>query len=178
MKLAWTLALRELRGGLSGLRLLFICLLLGVSALAGVGSLASSIGAALSSQGQAILGGDLAFTAAQREADGAERAAMDRLGTVSGIVTMRAMATRPDGADSLLVELKGVDDAYPLYGKLTFASGVVVAVRVSETRPLLNRGAGLTAPSITPPSVYAGGTTVRECSASGPRSTVRWPMRR
>ena len=67
--LALTLARRELRCGLSGLRLLFICLLLGVSALAGVGSLASSIGAALSSQGQAILGGDVAFTVAQREAD-------------------------------------------------------------------------------------------------------------
>ena len=123
MLLAWTLALRELRGGLSGLRLLFICLLLGVTALAGVGSLASSLGAALSSQGQAILGGDLAFTVAQRQAEPAERAAMDRLGRTSAIVTMRAMATRADGADSLLVELKGVDDAYPLYGELTFSSG-------------------------------------------------------
>ena len=121
--LAWTLARRELRGGLSGLRLLAICLFLGVAALAGVGSLASSIGAALSSQGQAILGGDLAFTVAQREALPEERAAMERLGPVSEIVTMRAMATRADGADSLLVELKGVEGNYPLYGALTFSSG-------------------------------------------------------
>ncbi|CAA9501060.1 MAG: ABC transporter, fused permease protein, partial [uncultured Sphingomonadaceae bacterium] len=121
--LAWTLARRELRGGLSGLRLLAICLFLGVAALAGVGSLASSIGAALSSQGQAILGGDLAFTVAQREALPEERAAMERLGPVSEIVTMRAMATRADGADSLLVELKGVENSYPLYGALTFSSG-------------------------------------------------------
>ena len=110
MTLAWTLARRELRGGLSGLRLLFVCLLLGVTALAGVGSLSASLGAALSSQGRAILGGDLAFTAAQREADPTERAAMDRLGATSAVVTMRAMATRTDGADSLLVELKGVDE--------------------------------------------------------------------
>ena len=123
MKLAWTLALRELRGGLSGLRLLAICLLLGVSALAGVGSLAASIGAALASQGQAILGGDVAFTVAQREATPEERAAFVAAGRTSAIVTMRAMAARLDGAESLLVELKGVDAAYPLYGALKLASG-------------------------------------------------------
>ena len=123
MPLAWTLARRELRGGLSGLRLLAICLLLGVTALAGVGSLAASIGAALSGQGQAILGGDIAFTVAQRRAGPGEHAAMARLGHTSEIVTMRAMAVRPDGADSLLVELKGVDAAYPLYGKLRLSSG-------------------------------------------------------
>ena len=123
MKLPFALARRELRGGLSGLRLLFVCLLLGVTALAGVGSLASSLAAALAAQGQAILGGDLALSVAQREAEGAERAAIARLGRVNQVTTMRAMATRADGADSLLVELKGVDDAYPLYGALRFAAG-------------------------------------------------------
>lgn len=124
MPLAWTLALRELRGGLSGLRLLAICLLLGVSALAGVGSLSASIAAALSGQGQAILGGDVAFTVAQRSADADETRAFAAMGRTSTIVSMRANAIRPDGLDSLLVELKGVDDAYPLYGDLTFSAGV------------------------------------------------------
>lgn len=123
LNLAWILARRELRGGLSGLRLLFICLLLGVSALAGVGSVASSIAAALSSQGQAILGGDVAFTVSQRRASPEERAAFERMGRTSDIVTMRAMAARPDGTESLLVELKGVDANYPLYGALEFSSG-------------------------------------------------------
>jgi putative ABC transport system permease protein len=36
---------------------------------------------------------------------------------------MRAMAVRPDGADSLLVELKGVDAAYPLYGDFRLSAG-------------------------------------------------------
>ena len=121
--LAWTLARRELRGGLSGLRLLFVCLLLGVSALAGVGSVASSIASALSSQGQAILGGDVAFTVSQRRADPSETSAFEALGRTSEIVAMRAMAARTDGNESLLVELKGVDDDYPLYGALKLSSG-------------------------------------------------------
>ena len=123
MTLAWTLARRELRGGLSGLRLLAVCLFLGVGALAGVGSLASSLGAALAGQGQAILGGDIAFSVAQRRATPDERAAFARLGPTSEVVTMRAMAVGAGGADSLLVELKGVDAAYPLYGDLSFRAG-------------------------------------------------------
>ena len=43
MSLALRLALRELRGGLTGLRLLAVCIVLGVTALAGVGSLSSAI---------------------------------------------------------------------------------------------------------------------------------------
>jgi putative ABC transport system permease protein len=39
VSLALRLALRDLRGGLSGLRLLAVCLFLGVLALAAVGSL-------------------------------------------------------------------------------------------------------------------------------------------
>jgi putative ABC transport system permease protein len=123
LRLAWTLALRELRGGLSGLRLLAVCLLLGVTALAGVGSLAASLGAALGAQGQAILGGDISFSIAQRQASPEERAAFARLGPTSEVVSMRAMAVRPDGADSLLVELKGVDAAYPLYGDFRLSAG-------------------------------------------------------
>ena len=62
------LALRDLRGGLSGLRLLAVCLFLGVAALAGVGSLTSAVLDGLADQGQAILGGDVQVEMNQREA--------------------------------------------------------------------------------------------------------------
>ncbi len=115
------LALRELRGGLSGLRLLAICLVLGVAALAGVGSLSAAIDHGLADNGQTILGGDLAATLTQRQATAPERAALARLGTVSEVVRLRAMVG--DGDDRVLAEVKAVDGAYPLYGGLTLTGG-------------------------------------------------------
>ncbi len=125
MPLAWRLALRDMRGGLPGLRLLAICLFLGVAALAAVGSLSSAIVAELSSRGQVILGGDLEMEVSQRAATAQERAAFDRVGTVSETVRMRAMAARPDGSDNLLVEFKGVDRRWPLYGNFRLEEGAL-----------------------------------------------------
>jgi putative ABC transport system permease protein len=118
-------ALRDLRGGFTGLRLLALCLFLGVAALAGVGSLSASIVATLAEQGQSILGGDVQFEIAQRRATPEERAAFAAEGVVSERVRMRAMAARPDGRESMLVELKAVDATYPLYGSLRLAPGAL-----------------------------------------------------
>jgi putative ABC transport system permease protein len=125
MNLALRLALRDLRGGLAGLRLLAVCLFLGVAALAGVGSLSSSIASALGERGQEILGGDIQLTVAGREATDEELAAFRAEGRLSHITRMRAMAARADGAESVLVELKGVDDAWPLYGSFEAAPGAL-----------------------------------------------------
>jgi putative ABC transport system permease protein len=124
---ALRLALRDLRGGLSGLRLLAICLFLGVAALAGVGSLSSAIVSGLAERGQAILGGDVQVEIAQRAAAPDELAAFRREGRVSHVTRMRAMAARLDGADSVLVELKGVDAAWPLYGDFRLRDGALAA---------------------------------------------------
>jgi putative ABC transport system permease protein len=117
------LALRDLRGGFAGLRLLALCLFLGVATLAGIGSLSSAIVAGLAERGQAILGGDIQVTVAQREATPEELAAFRAEGRVSHVTRMRAMASRPDGSESVLGELKGVDDPYPLYGRFRLADG-------------------------------------------------------
>ena len=132
MALAWRFALRDLRGGLLGLRLLAICLFLGVAALAAVGSLSSAIVAELSARGKVILGGDLQMEVVQRVAEPAELVAFAKVGTLSETVRMRAMASNIDAQNSVLVELKGVDDAYPLYGQLTLQRGAL-APRPSGT---------------------------------------------
>ncbi|MES1984737.1 MAG: FtsX-like permease family protein [Pseudomonadota bacterium] len=123
MKLALRFALRDLRGGLTGLRLLVVCLFLGVAALAGIGSLTASINAALSEQGQTILGGDIAFDLNQRSATPDERATLEKQGQVTQITRMRAMVARADGADAVLSELKAVDAVWPLYGTFTLTPG-------------------------------------------------------
>jgi putative ABC transport system permease protein len=119
------LALRDLRGGLTGLRLLAVCLFLGVAALAAVGSLSAAIVSGLAERGQSILGGDIQLTVAQREATPEELASFRREGQLSHVTRMRAMAARLDGSESLLVELKGIDRAYPLFGQLRLQPGAL-----------------------------------------------------
>ena len=108
-------ALRDLRGGLRGFYVFIACIALGVMAIAGVNSFASSLGDGLAREGRTILGGDLSFTLIHREADARERAFLESAGRVSAIATMRAMARTADGGTAL-VEVKAVDGAYPLFG--------------------------------------------------------------
>ncbi|HMO75945.1 MAG TPA: FtsX-like permease family protein [Sphingopyxis sp.] len=118
----WRIARRDLAARIRGLRLLAVCLFLGVATLAAIGSLTRGITAELETRGQTILGGDIEFGMPQRQASDAELAAFRAAGTTSATVRMRAMANAPEG-DALLSELKAVDAAYPLYGTMRLESG-------------------------------------------------------
>src|SRR5437868_4970363 len=113
--LPWRFALRDLRGGLRGFAVFIACIALGVAAIAGVSSFARSLGDGLAREGRVILGGDVSFSLIHREVGAAERAFLDSKGHVSVAATMRSMAGTSNG-DRALVELKAVDDAYPLFG--------------------------------------------------------------
>ncbi len=114
--LAWRLARRELRGGISGFRVFIACLALGVAVIAGVGSLSASVGAGLKADARAMLGGDVELHLVHREATAEQRAYLAKSGALSEVADMRAMARTLDGAQRSLIELKAVDKAYPLYG--------------------------------------------------------------
>lgn len=118
-RFALKVALRDLSRSLRGLRLLFLCIFLGVSTLATIGSLTRAITGEIAARGAIILGGDLQVAMTQRRATGEELAALGAAGQLSETVRMRAMA-RSAGADAnaILSELKAVDAAYPLYGRL------------------------------------------------------------
>ena len=131
----WRIAWRDLHRGLRGLRLLFVCLFLGVAALATIGSLTAAITGEIASKGQSLLGGDLEIAMAQREASASEKSAFRRLGQLSETIRLRAMAQRPgsgDGPSAVLTELKGVDRAYPLYGTLMLKGGPAGALKPDE----------------------------------------------
>jgi putative ABC transport system permease protein len=125
------LALRDLRGGVRGFGVFLSCLALGVAAIAGVGSLSRSLSDGLAREGAVILGGDVAFSLALRQASDEQRAFFVSRGRVSEIATMRAMARAPEG-DATLVDLKAVDSGYPLTGAITIEPAMPLAVALAR----------------------------------------------
>src|SRR5690348_12680008 len=118
---ALRLARRELRGGTSGLGVFLGCLVLGVTAIAAIGSIAASVTAAIKGDARDLLGGDAEARLAYRAADASEREFLAKSGSVSEVATLRAMARTEDGARRSLIELKAVDGAYPLYGAVVLS---------------------------------------------------------
>ncbi len=153
---AWRIARRDLHLGFRGLRLLFLCLFLGVATLAAIGSLTSAITQELRDRGRVILGGDVEIGMTQRQASLGDKQAFRQLGALSETIRMRAMAQRVgqgrgDAPPAILTELKGVDAAYPLYGALTLRHGayrpldgghIVIGEALAE-RLAIGRGAQL-----------------------------------
>jgi putative ABC transport system permease protein len=127
LRFAW----RELRGGVRGFGVFIACIALGVMAIAGVGSVAASLTDGIAGAGQIILGGDIAFSLIQRQASDAERAFLDAHGTVSESAILRAMA-RSGGGQMTLVEVKAVDDAYPLFGKVVSDPDMPLSALLAE----------------------------------------------
>ncbi len=121
LPLALRFALREMRGGLSGFFVFVLCIALGVAAIGGVNSVAQAITLGVQSQGQSLLGGDVRFRLIHREVNADELAFVSGLGEVSHSAGLRSMLRLMDGSDQTLVEAKGVDDPYPLYGMVETA---------------------------------------------------------
>lgn len=121
MSLAWRFARRELRGGLKGFRVFLACLALGVAAIAAVGSLAAGVERSLADDARLLLGGDVEFSFSQRAATPEQFRALASGGSVSFVIEMRAMA-RTDTRRGL-VELKAIDDFYPLIGAVQVLEG-------------------------------------------------------
>ncbi|MEJ0070785.1 MAG: FtsX-like permease family protein [Pseudomonadota bacterium] len=120
--IALRLARRELRGGIRGFRIFLACLTLGVFAIAAVGSISAAVITGLERDARVILGGDITLRLLHRPATPEQLDWVTRrAATVSRSVEMRAMARAVDGARRTLVELKAVDDLYPLYGSLEVA---------------------------------------------------------
>ena len=128
--LAVQLAAREMRDGLAGFRIFLMCLILGISTIAAVGSLSASLVGGMAAQGQAILGGDIDFRLVHRAAFKQERDWLDRQGSVSEIATLRAMIRYGD--EAMLAEVKSVDAAYPLYGAVKTAPDTPLSVLSAE----------------------------------------------
>ena len=116
-RFAW----RELRSGLGGFWIFLACVFLGVASIAIIGTLARSIERGMAEQGQPLLGGDVEFAQAHTQLTGQQLALLKSYGQVSAIATVRAMAET--GSARALIEIKAVDQLYPLFGALTLTGG-------------------------------------------------------
>jgi putative ABC transport system permease protein len=129
-------ALRELRGGIRGFRIFLACIAIGVAAIAGATSLNQSVEAGIEGDAQPLLGGDLQARLTSRPIATDEREALARAGDVSALVQMRSMARNEDAAGEVtgrsLVELKAVDQAYPLYGAIDLQPTMPLADALAE----------------------------------------------
>ena len=133
MPLTLRFAWRELRSGLRGFGVFVACIALGVMAIAAIGSVAQSLTDGLARAGGVILGGDLAFSLVQREANAGERAFLAAHGAISVVATLPTMARTRDGRTTL-VDVKAVDGAYPLLGDVATAPDMALAALLARQR--------------------------------------------
>lgn len=124
-------AARELRSGVKGFRIFLACLALGVAAIAAASSTAEAFRRGLASEAREILGGDLSVSMNQRRFTPDERRRLAQMGRVSFAVATSAMAEAPSG-ERRLVELRGVDAAYPLAGTVTFKGAKSLADALAQ----------------------------------------------
>ena len=113
--LAWRMARREMKGSLSKFRIFLSALVLGVAAIGAVGSVAESMRSGIDGNARLLLGGDLEISSRHKRADEAIMTTAKEWGAIANTTEMRAMLRSPSG-ERKLVELKAVDEAWPLVG--------------------------------------------------------------
>ena len=154
--LAFRLARRELRGGVRGLWIVLLCLALGVSVIAAVGTLRAATDRGLAADGRRILGGDLEVESGSQALPDTLRDWLRAQGAaLSDVVQMRSMLIAGDGQRQL-VELKAVDAAWPLVGEAQITPSVAPSVAPSPTLPRPSAGEGAAHAAQNPPSREAG----------------------
>jgi putative ABC transport system permease protein len=133
--LAWRMARRERRGGIRGFGIFLACLILGVAAIAAVGSVSEGIQSALRSDARLLLGGDIDLRITHTPATAPQLGWLKKNSErLSRVAQMRVMAKRLDGERRVLSELKAVDGLYPLFGGFRLNS----AEPLSKTLALKN----------------------------------------
>jgi putative ABC transport system permease protein len=115
-RLHYRFAWQDAKQGSARLRVLLLCLVLGVGLMASLGSLTAAINASLQEDASTLLGGDILITLTHRPATRDEKALLASLGEVTTMINARSMALSAAG-QRRLVEIKAVDASYPLYGE-------------------------------------------------------------
>lgn len=143
--LAWRFARREMRGSLRRFRVFLGALLLGVAAIGTVGSVADAMRNGIANNARILLGGDIELSSRHTPPDAEIISMAKNYGTVSHVVQMRAMLQTTD--QRKLVELKSVDDKWPLVGNVDIEGAASLSAALADkgvvADPSLLRSLGL-----------------------------------
>jgi len=141
-RMAW----RELRASWRRLIFFFLCLAIGVGAIVTLRSVVAAVRETLTREARALVGADLAVST-NRPWDPTVRAAIEARLALSPVaarsedIETLSMVRPADArkATARLVELKGVQAAFPLYGSLALEGGVPYSHALLEGRGVLVR---------------------------------------
>ena len=115
-------AFKDLRGGLSKFWIFFICLFFGVLTISSIGTFRESIKQGLQTEASEILGGDISLTLAYRGASLDELKEIEAISSsFTEVISFRSMVSTIDKVDEYnqaLVQVKSVDQNYPLIGEV------------------------------------------------------------
>ncbi len=129
IRLAWRLALRDLRGGLGGLLIVLLCLGVGVASVAGIFSLRAALDQGMAESSRAILGGDIEISSGLGPiATPMQNWFTQRGANISETIDTRSMLVAPSGR-RLLAAVKAVGPGWPLLG-------TIVTTPAAEFAPL------------------------------------------
>ncbi len=115
-------AFKDLRGGLNKFWVFFICLFFGVLTISSIGTFRDSIKTGLQKEAAEILGGDISLTLAYRSASLDELTEIKSISSYfTEVISFRSMVStinKGEEYNQALVQIKSVDQNYPLIGKL------------------------------------------------------------
>ena len=115
LRWAW----RDMRGSWKHFRLVILCLFLGLMSVTAVQVTGSSVLRSIDEQANVILGGDWVLRQLYTPVGQSERGWLINKGAeLADTTEMRVMLIHPQTKDAALVELKAVDQSYPLYGEM------------------------------------------------------------
>ena len=111
----------ELAAGIYGLKLFIACVSIATFMMGAVWMMGDSLSQSLSDSGTTLRGGDVAVTVVNVPLDDEIVAELENTGSVSRVAELRSSAVAGDAR--VAVELKAVDEAYPLNGAVRLQSG-------------------------------------------------------
>ncbi|HEY8548958.1 MAG TPA: FtsX-like permease family protein [Vicinamibacterales bacterium] len=141
------MVVRETRAAWRRLLFFFLCVALGVGAIAAMRSVIQSVRGALAREARAMSGADVIVQSGRPFEPGVREAvdeAVRRIGTaaVSGVTETATMVRPADpaaAAAARMVELQAVDARYPIYGRIVLEDGVEYTYALLRNRGVLVR---------------------------------------
>ena len=144
------------------MRIVLLCLALGVAAIGTVGALRAAIEGGVASQRRALLGGDLSIDSSDPLPAGLAPYLRGRGMRLSETVTLRSMLYGPAAGSAegrrMLVEVRGVDAGYPLVGDARLGPAMPLAAGLARgvlVEPLIADRLGVAPGAILRLGAYA-----------------------